>query len=80
MRRATASEMLFLLPEPLCKSCGAHVPQELRDCPQCGKTFKWSLREKIARALMIPYIIKEFAKEEAARAIRDEIAQVLEGP
>lgn len=71
MRKATASEMLFLLPEPLCKSCGTHVPSEVEDCPQCGKKFKWSLREKIARAMIMSYVTKEFAKEEAARALAD---------
>jgi ribosomal protein L40E len=71
MHKTTASEMLFLLPEPLCKSCGAHIPPEFNDCPKCGKRFKWSLREKIARVLIMSYVTKEFAKEEAARALTD---------
>ena len=71
MRKASASEMLFLLPEPLCKACGTHVPSEVKDCPQCGKEFKWSLREKIARWLIMSYVTKEFAKEEAARALAE---------
>jgi len=77
MHRASASEMLFLLPEPLCKACGTHVPSEVEDCPQCGKRFKWSLREKIARALILSYVTKEFAKEEAARLLADFKARKL---
>ena len=64
-------EALFLLPEPLCKSCGTLVPPEMENCPQCGSIFEWSLREKLARAAIMAYFLAEVAKDEAARALAE---------
>lgn len=71
MRDMHYSEAIFLLPEPLCKSCGTHVPPEVEHCPQCGKKFKWSLREKIARAAIMAYVSKEVVREEAANVLAE---------
>lgn len=71
MRNMHYSEAIFLLPEPLCKSCGTHIPPEVNDCPKCGKPFSWSLREKLARAAIIAYVSKEIVRDEAARALAE---------
>ena len=71
MRKMHYSEAIFLLPEPLCKSCKIRVPPEVSDCPKCGKVFKWSLREKLARAMIMSYVSKEIVREEAAEALAE---------
>ncbi|MCK9567547.1 hypothetical protein M0R72_01195 [Candidatus Pacearchaeota archaeon] len=69
-------EAIFLLPEPLCKSCGAKIPPsdsgaDSSACPQCGEIFHWSLREKVATAAIMAYVSAEVVKEEAARILRE---------
>ena len=64
-------EDLFLLPEAVCKSCKTKIPQDEKNCPKCGRVFKWSLREKLATWLILRYVSKEAVKEEAARTLRE---------
>ena len=71
MRKMHYSEAIFLLPEPLCKSCGTHIPPEVNACPNCKRAFHWSLREKIARAAIMAYVSKEIVREEAAQVLAE---------
>jgi ribosomal protein L40E len=64
-------EALFLLPEPICKSCGTKIPQDSEKCPKCGSLFEWSLREKLATAAILSYVAAEVVKEEADRVLRE---------
>ena len=64
-------EAIFLLPDAVCKSCKTKIPQDEKNCPKCGRVFKWSLREKLATKLILSYVAKEAVKEEAARILRE---------
>lgn len=64
-------EALFLLPEAICKSCGTKIPPDTKNCPECGLIFRWSFREKIARTLIMAYVSREIAQQEAARVLAD---------
>ena len=65
-------EAIFLLPEPLCKSCGTKIPPsesgaDSSPCPKCGEIFHWSLREKVATAAILAYVASEVVGQEAKR-------------
>ena len=71
MSTSAPYESIFLLPSPVCKSCGTPIPEGTNTCSKCGETFQWPLREKAAISAIMAYVAAETVKEEAARILAD---------
>jgi RNA polymerase subunit RPABC4/transcription elongation factor Spt4 len=68
---AAPYEAIFLLPEPICKSCGTRILPEKTICHNCNKTFKHSFLENVFAAAIMVHVDKEDKKREAAYKLAD---------